>query len=249
VYRGATEDLRRRLSQESPPQGLAQCVASNVRWHFVPFERRYWPGWQLRQWPGDHDWTWWEPVGAPLFVAALLDPDEPLPQEALATVLVALAAIAPEDRTLAADVLAQAIGDGRADSAMLATALISHFGLGAVTRSVPAALRAAAARSPAHQAVVRRALNASLPAWRSCSRQVLCDLLEVLEEVCAAGGVGVGDPRAREELTALATGRSKSATLARTVLARAMGGDEWPAEAMAGAVAARVERARRWASS
>jgi hypothetical protein len=94
--------------------------------------------------------------------------------------------------------------------------------------------------------VVRRVLVASLPDWRDQPGRALCELLGLLDELCAADRVGVSASDDRAELEELARGRSRSAGLARAVLTRPSAGDEWPAEAAALALVARIERAQRW---
>jgi hypothetical protein len=210
--------------------------------------KRYWPGWQLWQWPGDHDWIWTEHPTRSFVLPVLLDPEEPLPAPALQVLLALLATPAPEGRVLVGDVIAQAIGDGRAGSAELAAALESLFSSGGQAGRAAAVLRSGAGRSALHRAVVRRALVRSLPSWIGQPARALCELLGLLDELCAADRAGV-PPEAVGALERLASGRSKSSALARALSARPADGDGWPAEAAALALAARVERARRLAGS
>jgi hypothetical protein len=253
--RASADDLHAEMQQSwsvaavSREEELARLDQWTEWERAVEYERprRYWPGWELRQWPGDHDWIWREHPAPSFVLPVLLDPEEPLPAPALQVLFAELADPAPEGRVLVGDVIAQAIGDGRAGSAELAAALESFSSRGGQAGRAVAALRSGAARSALHRAVVRRALVRSLPSWIGQPARALCELLELLDELCAADRAGVPGSEARGALERRTRGRSRSATLARAVLARPADGDDWPAEAAALALAARVERARRLA--
>lgn len=105
-----------------------------------------------------------------------------------------------------------------------------------------------------HRGTVRAALIAVLPAWlsRPIAGQQKYGPLALLEELCAVDNTVVTDPQARSHLDNLATGRSKTAAIARRLLDRGAtaaphhpDAGTWPAEALAIALNIRIERAER----
>jgi Family of unknown function (DUF6493) len=226
------------------------------RWQEHVRAARYATGWAASQWPGDIRWVWASDLHARRALRWLLDPDEPLPPEALAQVLRQVADDAAERRTLATDVLSQLITDGRLTSGQLGAALAirpapSDADPGAdpwhgrTAGRVVDALTRTASVSPLHRVIVRRSLAASAAAWRDLPARPLCALLTLLDQLCTADGFGLADAGVRATLTPLAVGRSKTAGLARRVLGHPTGDGDWPAAAAAAALAARLERARR----
>ncbi len=107
-------------------------------------------------------------------------------------------------------------------------------------------LTQAAEASPLHRVVIRRALIASVSAWRTQGPAPRCAFLTLLDELCAADRTGMPGDGARAELTELTAGRSKSASLARSLLARPVAAEDWSSEAAALALSGRIERTDRW---
>ncbi len=209
--------------------------------------RDYGDGWAHALWPADHRWIWQDNTLSQALLRLLLDPDEPLFPAALAAVLRQPADTEPEQRVLAADVLTQAIADGRVASPGLTNGLVSvlsadHAVAGRVARMLVQAARA----SPLHRVVVRRALIASVSAWRTQQSAPRCAFLTLLDELCAADRTGVPGGGRRAELSELTAGKSKSASLARGLLARPVAAEEWSPEASALTLSGRIERAERW---
>jgi len=215
----------------------------------------YAPGWAATLWPGDRRWLWHDDVTATPTLRLLLDPDEPVPPEALVAVIRQIGRGKPEERALAVDIIIQAIGDARVTSTELARVLHTTVDGGTTVSSgrLVTLLQQTAAGSALHRAVVRAALIAVLPTWLGrLAGQQMYGPLAMLDEVCAIDITPVTDPKTRAFLNTLATGRSKTATVTRRLLNRepAAGHDRsdagaWPAAALADALAARIERAER----
>jgi hypothetical protein len=235
---------------EEQPDGSIDLNLDNApAWLAFPrwqtYERHTWyaPAWGLSQWPGHVDWIWDDPLLGRRFLRHLLNPNLAVPSAAVARVVELLGDDEATMRTLAADVLTRAVGDGRLTSAGLAAALAPpwHPTYGG---RLATGLARVAASGPLHRAVVAHALVASVPAWTTLPARPLCTVLELLDEAYAAGGNGVPPGSARESIAALAKGRSRTATLAARVLAHDWS-QEWPLQASAAAVRGRLERARR----
>lgn len=211
--------------------------------------RDYGCGWAHTLWPADHRWIWQDSALSQALLRLLLDPDEPLPPAALTAVLRQPPDAEPEQRVLACDVVTQAIADGRLASPGLTDGLISVLSADHTTAG-PAArmLTQAAKASPLHRVVVRRALLASVSAWRTQRPAPRWAFLTLLDELCAADRTGVPGDGARAELTELTARRSKAASLARSLLARPVTAGDWSAEAAALALAGRIERPERWSA-
>ncbi|WP_203752075.1 hypothetical protein [Actinoplanes cyaneus] len=220
------------------------------RWHEFAGDARYSTAWASTHWPGDTGWVWTVGLHARRALRWLLEPGQPLPAEAMSRLLREAAGDSAERRALAADLFVQLIDDGRLTSPQLGAALsapapsgLSWVWAGPAGYRTVEALRRVSAVSPLHATVVRRALTASAPAWCALPARALCALLTLLDQLCTADGIGPVDDAARAVLTSLATGRGKSAGLARRVLAHPVSGVDWPPAAAAAALAARLERA------
>ena len=221
------------------------------RWHAYLRVARYATGWAASQWPGDDRWVWAGEPHSRMALRWLLDPDEPLPPEALTVLVRRLVEDSPERRALATDILTQAITDGRITSRELGAALAIHpdpWHSRAAGRMVEA-LTLTAPVSPLHRAVVRRSLATSATAWHTVPARPLCALLTLLDQLCTTDGFGLAVPEARTALQPLATGRTKSAALIRRVLAHPTTGTDWPAAAAAATLTGRLDRARRLADA
>jgi hypothetical protein len=219
--------------------------------------KTYAPDWAATLWPSDHRWLWREDVTAVPVLRLLLNPDEPVPTEALVATIRLAGRGKPAERTLAADVIIHAIGDARVTSAELARALRAICGDAAVISSARLVmlLRETASGSALHTAVVRAALAAALPAWlgRPLAGQQMYAPVALLDELCATDGTALTDPAARALLGRLTSSRSKTAAIAGRLLGRRPTAGcanpdaaAWPAGALAIALTARLERAERW---
>jgi hypothetical protein len=214
--------------------------------------QRYAPNWAATLWPGDHRWLWHDAATAAV-LRLLLDPHEPVPPEALVAAIRQVSREKPEERTLAVDIIIQTIGDARVTSTELARAL--HTTVEGATPVSSARLvtllQETAAASALHRATVRATLVDVLPTWLGrLAGQQRYGPLALLDEVCAIDGAPITHPKTRALLNTLATGRSKSATITRRLLdrnpaARHVRSDTstWPADALAAALTARIERA------
>jgi hypothetical protein len=69
-------------------------------------------------------------------------------------------------------------------------------------------------------------------------------VLGLLDDAFSGDGIGLASPAARAAVTAVSTGRSKTATLARRLLAHDLV-ERWTAGAGAAALRARIDRAKR----
>ena len=149
-----------------------------------------------------------------------------------------------DERTLAADILAAAIGDSRLSAASLRTALHQAIEADVLPHRLAALLRAAAAPSVLHRSVIRAALLQTVPAWPNHvpPGEPRYQLVALLDELCEADSSGVCTPEAQAALTTLATGRSKTAATARRLLTRPPGHNSWPPDALAAALAYRIAR-------
>jgi hypothetical protein len=216
--------------------------------------KTYAPGWAATLWPGDHRWLWRDDATATPTLRMLLDPDEPVPPEALVAVIRQIGREKPEERALTVDIVIQAIGDARVTSTELARALHTNFeGATPVSSArLVTLLQQTATASTLHRAVVRAALIAVLPTWfGGLARQQMYEPLVLLDEVCAIDSTPITDPNARALLDSLATGKAKTAAIARRLLNRdpaehnCSDAGAWPAAALAAALTARIQRAER----
>ncbi len=107
------------------PSGVPEWQAFQ-RW--AEHERRtsYGATWGMSQWPGDGDWVWADQLLSRRALRWLLDPDTSLPRAAVERVVESIGDDTAEMRTLATDVLIQALGDGRLTSPQLAAALLTN---------------------------------------------------------------------------------------------------------------------------
>jgi hypothetical protein len=215
--------------------------------------QRFAPDWAATLWPSDHRWLWRDDATTGAGLRLLLDPDEPVPPEALVAAIRQVSRRKPEERTLAVDILIQTIGDARVTSTELARALLTTVE-GATTVSsarLVTLLQETAAASALHRATVRASLIDMLPTWLGrLSGQHRYGPVALLDEVCATDGTPITHPKTRAPLKILATGRSKSATIARRLLDRSppakhvrSNTSAWPADALTDALTARIERA------
>jgi hypothetical protein len=226
------------------------------RWREYVHSTRYSTGWAASQWPSDARWVWESEIHANRALRWLLTPDEPLNARAIEQVVRQATDDSAERRTLVADVLTQLITDGRLASDALAAALrrrpqgaerdtaSAHAWPVRTAGRVVDVLTQVAATSSLHRAVVRRALAATVAEWHTLPAKPLHALLALLDQLCTADRQGVADADARKLLAPLAAGRSKTAGLARRVLNQPATGGDWPDEAAAAALAARLNRAR-----
>ncbi|GAA4586060.1 hypothetical protein GCM10023194_30970 [Planotetraspora phitsanulokensis] len=215
--------------------------------------QRYAPDWAATLWPGDHRWLWRDATTTAVGLRLLLDPHEPVPPEALVAMIRHVSHEKPEERTLAVDVLIQTIGDARVTSTELARSLLTTVeGATDVSSArLVTLLQETAAASALHRATVRAALIDMLPTWLDrLAGQQRYGPLALLDEMCAADGTPITQPKTCALLNTLATGRSKSAAIARRLLDRSpavrhvrSNTSAWPADALAAALNARIERA------
>jgi hypothetical protein len=218
--------------------------------------QRYAPDWAATLWPGEHRWLWRDEATAGAGLRLLLDPHEPVPPEALIATIRQVSREKPEERTLAVDIFVQTIGDARVTSTELARALLTTVeGTTTVSSArLVTLLQETATASALHRATVRAALVDVLPTWLDRrAGQHRYGPLALLDEVCATDGTPITYPATRALLKTLASGRSKSATIARRLIDRrpAVGRvrsntSAWPAAALAAALTARIERADHW---
>jgi hypothetical protein len=155
-------------------------------------------------------------TGLSAMLENLLDPDVPL--EGPSALLLAAALGAEQDGAglLATDVAAAALADGRLDGRALGSALRQTVEPGvSAPRRVARRLAALSAAEPGATGSLREALEA-LPdvAGRDAHH-----VLELLDDLCARDGASVASAAAREWL-AEQRGSSKTAKLARSLLAR-----------------------------
>jgi hypothetical protein len=215
--------------------------------------QRYAPDWATTLWPGDHRWLWRDDATTAAALRLLLDPHEPVPPEALVAAIRQVSREKPEERTLAVDIIVQTIGDARVTSTELAHALDATVegGTSVTSARLVTLLRETAAASALHRAAVRAALIDMLPTWlgRLAGPQRYGPLA-LLDEVCAIDGTPITHPKARALLSTLTSARSKSATITRRLLDRSPAASHirsdasaWPADALAAALTARIERA------
>jgi Family of unknown function (DUF6493) len=232
---------------EGPPYRFGTPDAVPRTFRDLRYERSHGfaPWWAATLWPGDHEWLWWHNVTAGPTLRLLFDPDEPLTPDALLATVRQAASDKPDGRAIAADVLVQAIGDGRLTSGPLARVVRSRYDT--EPARLVTVLQQAASVSALHRAVVRAALVAALPEWLGDqpAGQHTYRPLALLDELCATDGTPVTDPAARAVLIRLATGGSKTAAVGRRLRDRPQGAPAWPAEALGVALAARIERAER----
>lgn len=215
--------------------------------------QRYAPDWAATLWPGDHRWLWRDDDTTAAALRLLLDPHEPVPPEALVAAIRQVRCEKPEERTLAVDIIVQTICDARVTSTELAHALHTIVeGAAMVTSSrLVTLLQETAAASALHRAAVRAALIDILPTWLGrLAGQQRYGPLALLDEVCAIDGTPITHPKTRALLNTLTSARSKSATISRRLLDRSPAANHirsdasaWPADALAAALTARIERA------
>jgi Family of unknown function (DUF6493) len=236
----------RDLRDEVRRRGYDQQYVADLRSAYE-YERTHGsaPWWSATLWPGDHEWLWRHHLTAGPTLRLLLDPDEPVTPDALLATVRQAASEKPEERGLAVDVLVQAIGDGRLTGAALGRAVRRRYDT--EPARLVGLLQETASASALHRAVVRAGIIAALPEWLGDQPvgQHTYRPLALLDELCATDGTPVTGPAARAVLTRLATGGSKTAAVARRLRDRDPAGDTWPAEALAGALAARIDRAER----
>lgn len=180
------------------------------------------------------------PEGRPLHL--LLHASEPLTAQAVHVLTGGLAAQRAEVHLLAVDGVLAAIEHGRLDAALLGQALRDGLGSGRLPANrVAARLASAGEVSDLHFAVLRDALELGIALPSKPTN--LAALLELLDQWCARQGTAVREPATRAFLAAL-SGSSKSARLARTLLARDA---PPPAGERRLRLEARVRRGERWA--
>jgi Family of unknown function (DUF6493) len=211
------------------------------RWRDHALHTGYGFVWALSQWPGDLGWVWSDELWSRHAMRDLLDPGAALPVAAVTRLIELIGDGAANHRTLAGDILAQSIGDGRLTSDRLGAAIRDGMGSG---DRLATELVTVAGTSALHRAVVARAIAATMPAWTEKAARPLCTVLALLDDAFTGDRTGLAEPEARAALTALSQGRSKSATLARRVLAHEPA-DRWTPAAAAAALRTRMDRAKR----
>jgi hypothetical protein len=232
--------------------------------------------WLATIWPAGREawltkgtWTiadnldWWEAQWENrVYLEALLDPDTDLGGMGGILLGLGLATREPGESGLATDALIAGIQDGRVTGTSLAGVLSYLLSLGVdpapdttrpggfINASRWAKALAGAARvSPLHGLVIHGALQRALGSAPSLRPADLAALLELLRELSVSLGTALDDPAAREYLAEIKAG-GKSGKLAQALLALAA--NELPDHARQAAMlalAARVERAERWARS
>jgi hypothetical protein len=179
-------------------------------------------------------------------LAALLDADVPLDAGAHAGLATALTARNETLATVAVDLTIAAVDDGRLDLDLLGELLaaFANEGFGLLARPAPR-LSIVAEHSLLHADAVRRVWIAALAALDVRPR----DLHAPLEGLLAAAARcrrGVDDGDARSFVESVATGNSKRARLARSLLALPTAWDDTDPELLA--ITGRLTRAERWAA-
>jgi hypothetical protein len=196
------------------------------------------------------DWSEAE-WGNKTYLQPLLDPEEPLGELARVALCLGLSAKDPGEHTLAADVLAGAIKDGRVDGQVLAPTLAKLLTTANVKPGRWAKVFGSVARiSRLHACIVRRMLENTLAAAAKALSDPPKDLhlvLELLIELLAESGAVISSPAVRDALSKI-TGTGKAAKAAKALLAAKQdentGSDS---DVMRSAIQGRIDRARRWA--
>lgn len=181
-----------------------------------------------------------QPEGRPLQL--LLHASEPVDWHRAFVLAGGLVAQRPEVHLLAVDALIATIEDGRVDAALLGPILRDGLESGRLPANRLAARLATVGEvSPLHFAIARDALERALDLQSRPNN--LAALLELLDQWTARHATAFSDPAARAFLSSL-TGSSKSAKLARSILARE---GERPAFEAPLRLEARLRRGERWA--
>lgn len=224
---------------------------SHVRWH-----GSLWPAgreahfvrgtWLLAN---NIDWSEAE-WGNKTYLEPLLDADEPLGELGRTALCLGLSAKEPGEHTLAADVLAAAISDGRVDGQCLAPTLAIFLTTAGIKVGRWSKVFGVVARiSPLHAHVVRQTLENTLAlAGRSLAEppKDIHYLLELLLELLAESGTALSNAAARDSLGQF-TGSGKAGKAAKALLAVQPESDGSSVREIAQqALQGRIDRARRW---
>ena len=191
------------------------------------------------------------------FIEKLYDPDVPLKQMALLTLVIGLSCKSAP----AVEALIQTIDDGRLNSNKLARIMNTlrelERPLGADEYAVPLvsltrwskAMKTAVLTSPYHALVIRGAIEQMLSGDPANAPKDLHTILEVLLEISIQQQQSITRADARQYLSGIKTS-GKTAKLVKQLLALKKGpdGDSICAEALAYALEKRIERAQRWQS-
>lgn len=232
------------------PKYASTADAAQVRWHGT-----VWPAGReshlvcgTRLLANNIDWSEAE-WGNKTYLEPLVDGDEPLGELARVALCLGLSAKEPGEHTLATDVLAAAIEDGRVDGRCLAHTLATFLKTAGVKPARWAKAFGAVARiSPLHTLIVRLTLeNVITLAGESLAKppKDLHHLLELLLELLAESGAALTNPSTRDALGQI-TGSGKSRKAAQALLALQADRPASITEIALGAIQGRLARARRW---
>jgi hypothetical protein len=246
VVRDLPSVLMNRLPEYSSSGDSAQ-----IRWH-----GSLWPAGReahlvrgTRLLANNVDWSEAE-WGNKTYLEPLLDADEPLGELARTALCLGLSAKEPGEHTLAADVLAAAISDGRVDGQCLAPTLAKLLTTADIKPGRWGKVFGDVARiSPLHAHIVRLTLENTLAAAGKLLADPPKDLhcvLELVLELVAETGTAITNLSARDILTQI-TGSGKAAKAAKALLAIQAEADAASiVEIVRAALLGRIERARRW---
>jgi Family of unknown function (DUF6493) len=227
---------------------ISRWDAPNIRWagSIWPLGRESWFAAGVGQVGGNLDW-WEANWGNRAYLEPLLDPDVPLLEMALTLLTLGLAAKEPGESGLCTDALIAAIDDGRLDGLKLGAKMASLFIKGPVKAARWAKTLTDASRiSPQHSASITLTLQGSLESIPDPVPKDLGALLETLKELLIARGECLSLPKTREALTGLKAS-GKTAKFAKDILALQPNAAISSEEGAARALAARLQRAERWA--
>jgi hypothetical protein len=244
-------DLPSVLMNRLPELPDSSAGAAEVRWHGA-----LWPaGREAHLVRGTrllaNNVDWFQPQwGNKTYLEPLLDGDEPLGELARTALCLGLSAKEPGEHTLAADVLAAAISDGRVDGATLAQILATLLTTAGIQPRRWGKVFGDVARiSPLHAHIVGLTLENTLAAAGKSLAAPPKDVhhvLELLLELLAETGTAVTNPATRDALTQI-TGSGKAAKAAKALLAIQADPDGASNVAIGrAALQGRIERARRW---
>ncbi len=258
---GRTYHHRPLLVDRTPPPGktvdsafpsvlhhhASEQTPAAVRWcgTIWPAGRQAWFARGAEALGGNLDWS--EVVAQNReYLTAVLEPDTPLGEMGILLLTMGLMAKAPTEADLAIDGFIRAAQDGRLGGEALGQGLAELAPTGIVRGGRLARnLQTAALAGPIHLAIARRALIGLISADPKLSPGELTAVLALLREFCAETAQPVDNPKAREFLLGLKTG--KSGAMAADLLGqRRVAQQPHHGLAAADALRGRLERAERW---
>ncbi len=218
-----------------------------LRWQALvwPQQRETWFGMGVQVFAGNLEW-WEAEWGNRAFLESLLHPDTHPGPMAMLLLTLGLAAKEPGESSLATDVYAAMVRDGRLDGTNLGETLAILLDSGVIKTGRWAKTLGEVSRdSPLVAETTRHALAAAL--CRTIQRKPadLTPLLELFEELTERASASVTSEATREVLKTLKSG--KAGQVARRLLGLSRAGDQvYREEALRALVEARLERAERW---